>query len=241
MKKYVSATVSLPRLVVVDNYDSFTHNLVQMFVLYELDINVYRADRISVGSVFALEPDYILVSPGPRDPAHAGISIEVIRAAAGKIPVLGVCLGMQCMNEAFGGKTVRAPLPVHGKTSPVLHDDTGVFSGIPSPFTAARYHSLAVDPCGTGLAVNARADDGVIMGLWHPGKKLFGVQFHPESFMTPRGFGIVENFLKSGPHAVSVQAARAVRRFSRVMVRKNMPVKDTCRSGDVFHAMEQGA
>ncbi len=189
------------RLVVIDNYDSFTHNLVQMFMRYDLDIRIYRADRIAVDGVFAAKPDYILVSPGPRDPASAGISVDLVKRAAGKIPVFGVCLGMQSINEAFGGKTVNAPVPVHGKISRIFHDRTGVFSGLPEPFTAARYHSLAVDAKGEGLLVNAHAEDGVVMGLWHPELKLYGVQFHPESFMTEYGFTLVENFLKTGPLA----------------------------------------
>ena len=188
-----------PRLLVIDNYDSFTHNLVQMFMGYDLDIRVYRSDRITVRDALAGGFDYILVSPGPKDPDNAGISVELVRRAAGRIPLLGVCLGMQSINAAFGGKTVRAPVPVHGKTSRVFHDNTGVFAGLDAPFTAARYHSLASDPCGTGLTVNARSEDGVIMGLWHPELRLFGVQFHPESFMTAQGFCLVENFLREGP------------------------------------------
>lgn len=192
-----------PRLLVIDNYDSFTHNLVQMFMAYELDIRVYRSDRVTVSDAMAGGFDYILVSPGPKDPDNAGISVELVKRAAGKIPLLGVCLGMQSINAAFGGKTVRAPAPVHGKTSRVFHDKTGVFSGLDSPFTAARYHSLAADTCGTGLTVNARSEDGVIMGLWHPELNLFGVQFHPESFMTGQGFGLVENFLRQGPLCIA--------------------------------------
>lgn len=187
------------RLIVIDNYDSFTHNLVQMFMQYDLEICVYRADKISVSGVLDASPDYILLSPGPRSPANAGISVALAGRAAGRIPLLGVCLGMQSINEAFGGKTVKAPVPVHGKTSRIYHDDTGLFSGLPNPFTAARYHSLVVDAKGRGLTVNARSEDGVAMGLWHPALKLYGVQFHPESFMTEAGFGLVENFLKAGP------------------------------------------
>jgi anthranilate synthase component II len=187
------------RLTVIDNYDSFTHNLVQMFLLYDLDIRVHRADMISAKAVMDDAPDYILISPGPKDPANAGISVELVKKAVGRVPLLGVCLGMQSINEAFGGKTVRAPVPVHGKTSRIFHDSTGVFAGLPSPFIAARYHSLAVDAEGTGLSVNAHTEDGVIMGLWNPALRLYGVQFHPESFMTAHGFDLVENFLKAGP------------------------------------------
>ncbi len=191
------------RLLVIDNYDSFTHNLVQMFMGYDLDIRVYRSDRITAPDALAGGYDYILISPGPKAPDNAGVSVELARRAAGKIPLLGVCLGMQSINAAFGGKTVRAPVPVHGKTSRVFHDNTGVLSGLDSPFTAARYHSLAADPCGTGLTVNARSEDGVVMGLWHPALRLFGVQFHPESFMTGQGFGLVENFLREGPLSIA--------------------------------------
>lgn len=200
-------------LIVIDNYDSFTHNLVQMFMLYDIDIRVYRADKISAEAVVAAKPDYILVSPGPKDPSNAGISVDLIKRAAGLIPIFGVCLGMQCMNEAFGGKTLKARVPVHGKTSRVHHDHTGVFSGLPDPFTAARYHSLVVDAKGSGLKVNAHTDDGVIMGIWHPEMNLHGVQFHPESFMTEYGFGLVENFLKSGPLRPAMSKTSAVSGF----------------------------
>lgn len=193
----------MAKLVVIDNYDSFTHNLVQMFLCFDLDVEVFRADRISPAGVASLNPDYLLISPGPRDPAGAGISVELIRYLAGRIPILGVCLGMQCINEAFGGRTVRAPLPVHGKTSMVFHDGTGLFEGLPSPFSAARYHSLAADGQGMGLKTCARTQDGVIMALADPDRMLYGVQFHPESFMTECGFLLAEKFLleKRGPVA----------------------------------------
>ncbi|RLC27497.1 MAG: anthranilate/aminodeoxychorismate synthase component II [Deltaproteobacteria bacterium] len=185
-------------LLVIDNYDSFTFNLVQMFMRYDLAIEVRRSDRISLDDVAALDPQYILISPGPRDPAHAGISRELIRAFCDRVPILGVCLGMQCMNEVFGGATVRAPVPRHGKTSQIIHDGAGVFKGVPSPFTAARYHSLMVRTAGNTLVETARSDDGVIMGLSHPEFPLHGVQFHPESFLTKHGRRIIENFLKLG-------------------------------------------
>jgi len=187
------------RLLVIDNYDSFTYNLVQMFLQYPLDIRVYRSDRLALEQIPALAPDYLLVSPGPRDPAHAGISIPLIRQWHRRLPILGVCLGMQCINEVFGGRTVRAPLPRHGKVSPVHHKGRALFAGLPSPFPAARYHSLMVDVRSPVLEVTARSDDGVIMGLSHPAFPLHGVQFHPESFMTEAGFDLVENFLRLGP------------------------------------------
>ena len=187
------------RLLVIDNYDSFTFNLVQMFMLYDLDIQVFRSDRLALETAEQLSPDYLLISPGPRDPAHAGLSIPLIRAWYRRIPVLGVCLGMQCINEVFGGRTVRAPLPRHGKTSRIRHDGHALFQGLESPFEAARYHSLMVDVLSDELRVTARSDDGVAMGLSHPEYPLHGVQFHPESFLTPGGGIIVANFLDLGP------------------------------------------
>ena len=195
-------------LLVIDNYDSFTYNLVQMFMNYDLGIHVYRSDKITLEQIAALDPDYALISPGPKDPAHAGISIALIQSFADKIPILGVCLGMQCINEAFGGRTVRAPVPKHGKTSMIHHDGSGVFSGIPSPFPAARYHSLMAAFDRTDLIVTARSDSNVVMGMSHPELPLHGVQFHPESFLTENGFLIVENFLRLGPLDFSVSGRR---------------------------------
>lgn len=189
----------MAKLLVIDNYDSFTYNLVQMFMKYGLHIDVFRCDRISLQQVESIRPDYILISPGPKDPEQAGISIQLVHAFYKKFPILGVCLGMQCINEAFGGRTVRAPIPMHGKTSVIRHKHQGLFKGIPSPFTAARYHSLIVELNGKGLLVTSRSQDGVIMGLSHPSYPLHGVQFHPESFLTEHGFRLVENFLKLGP------------------------------------------
>jgi len=187
------------KLLVIDNYDSFTFNLVQMFRSYELEISVFRADCLSVEDALQACPDYVLVSPGPKSPSAAGISTELIRRCQGKLPVLGVCLGMQCMNEAFGGSTVHAPVPMHGKTSSVHHDGTGLFEGVPQPLTVARYHSLAIAGTSESLKVNARSADGVPMAVQHVRHPLFGVQFHPESFLTQHGFRLVENFLRSGP------------------------------------------
>jgi anthranilate synthase component 2 len=187
------------KILFIDNYDSFTHNLVQMFMRYDLAINVVRCDKITLPQITQMAPDFMVISPGPKNPAHSGVSVDVVKFFAGKIPILGVCLGMQCINEAFGGITARAPMPVHGKTSPIFHDGNGVFKGIPSPFTAARYHSLMIDPKSTGLLITAKSNDGVIMGISHPSFPVFGVQFHPESFMTDHGFVLIENFLRSGP------------------------------------------
>jgi anthranilate synthase component 2 len=186
-------------LIVIDNYDSFTYNLVQMFMHYDLSIRVFRSDEIGVADVDRMAPDYLLVSPGPKAPADAGISVALIREMHRKIPILGVCLGMQCINEAFGGGTTRASTLMHGKTSQIRHEGMGVFLGLPSPFVAARYHSLMVAPSSPELMVTSRSEDGVIMGLSHVKSPLHGVQFHPESFLTEHGFRLVENFLRLGP------------------------------------------
>jgi anthranilate synthase component II len=187
-------------LLVLDNYDSFTYNLVQMFRIYPLDIDVVRSDRIDLDEIENRRPDYILISPGPRDPAHAGISIPLILRWHRRIPILGVCLGMQCMNEAFGGKTLRSPVPVHGKVSRIAHGGAGIFKGLPSFFNAARYHSLMTVPAdGSPLLITAKSTDGVIMGLSHSKYPLHGVQFHPESFMTECGAQLVANFLSISP------------------------------------------
>lgn len=188
------------RLVVIDNYDSFTYNLVQMFMTFDLVIEVYRSDAVSVAEVIARSPDYILISPGPKDPPAAGISMALIRRCYRTIPILGVCLGMQCLNEVFGGQTVRCRLPMHGKTSLIRHGHKGVFRGLPSPFTAARYHSLKVQPADSALSkelmITADTEEGIVMGLSHRRYPLHGVQFHPESFLTEHGFALVENFLE---------------------------------------------
>jgi len=191
------------RLLVLDNYDSFTFNLVQMFRHYDLAIEVVRSDKIKVDEVRQRAPDYIVVSPGPKAPASAGISVELIQALHGVVPILGVCLGMQCINEAFGGVTVRAPLPVHGKTSRVTHRGTGLFAQVPNPFQVARYHSLAVSGLSPELEVSATSNDGVVMALQHKTTRLSGVQFHPESFLTEHGFKLIENFLAGGAKGVT--------------------------------------
>jgi anthranilate synthase component 2 len=192
-------------LFVLDNYDSFTFNLVQMFRAYPLDIQVVRSDKITVEEVEARQPDYILVSPGPKDPSAAGISVPLISRLHAKFPILGVCLGMQSMNEAFGGSTVRAPVPMHGKTSEVHHGNTSVFSGLPNPVRVARYHSLAVTDVSPRLEITARTADGVVMGLSHREHPLHGVQFHPESFLTEHGFSMIENFLRLGALGSALQ------------------------------------
>ncbi len=181
----------------IDNYDSFTYNLVQMFRLHPVEVVVRRSDAITVGEARELAPDYLVVGPGPRDPAHAGVSRDLIAALGTTIPTLGVCLGLQCFNEVYGGRTVRA-VPVHGKTSQVEHSGGGLFAGLPSPLRVARYHSLAVEPAaaalGRDLEITARTSDGVIMGLSHRRVPLHGVQFHPESFLTEHGGLLVATF-----------------------------------------------
>jgi anthranilate synthase component 2 len=190
-------------LLVIDNYDSFTYNLVQMLMCYDLDIRVVRSDQMSLSQAAGLSPDYILVSPGPKDPQHAGISKALIQRFYQTIPILGVCLGMQCINEVFGGRTVRSPVPTHGKTSLVFHHKMALFARMPSPFKAARYHSLAVQPSPnaleTDLVITGQTADGTIMGLSHTRYPLHGVQFHPESFLTEKGFTLIESFLNLGP------------------------------------------
>ncbi len=196
--QYQMPHTDVPKLLVIDNYDSFTYNLVQMFTSYDLDIIVKRSDSITIDKVKDINPDYILISPGPKDPAHAGISIDLIKAFYNRKPILGVCLGMQCINEAFGGKILRASVPVHGKTSLIYHTNEKIFRGMPMPFSAARYHSLIISPPDSGIRTLATTEDGIIMGIALSGFNVFGVQFHPESFLTEKGSIFIENFLRTG-------------------------------------------
>ncbi len=190
-------------LVIIDNYDSFTYNIVQTIAGNALknhentDIKVFRNDKIGVEEIAAMKPARILVSPGPCTPSEAGISIDVIRYFSGKIPLLGVCLGHQSIGEAFGGKVIRASRIMHGKTSPVYHDNKGVFSGLPNPFDGMRYHSLLVDnhTIPECLEISAWTAEGEIMGLRHREMDVEGVQFHPESIMTPAGVTLLKNFM----------------------------------------------
>ncbi|MBI2468189.1 MAG: aminodeoxychorismate/anthranilate synthase component II [Candidatus Rokubacteria bacterium] len=184
-------------LLVLDNYDSFTYNLVQYLGELGATLAVHRNDRISLAEVERLTPDGIVISPGPGDPDDAGISNALIRAFAGRVPILGVCLGHQCIGEVFGGVVARAPEPVHGKTSWIHHDGCGVFTALPSPFEATRYHSLIVRREGLPdcLEVSAWTEDGLIMGLRHRTATVEGVQFHPESILTSAGKALLRNFL----------------------------------------------
>ncbi len=166
-----------------------------MFMLYDLSIKIHRNDMITIRQIEVMKPDYILISPGPKGPANAGISTLIIKSFYETIPILGVCLGMQCINEAFGGNTVRSFQPMHGKTSIIDHNNSGIFKGMPLPFRAARYHSLMVKMNGKTLAVTATTSDGTVMGLSHKVYPLHGVQFHPESFLTENGRILVDNFL----------------------------------------------
>jgi anthranilate synthase/aminodeoxychorismate synthase-like glutamine amidotransferase len=185
------------QVLVIDNYDSFVYNLVQELGELGAEPVVHRNDAIDVAGIRAAAPQAILISPGPGRPEDAGISMTVIRELAGEIPILGVCLGHQAIGQVFGGKVVAAPTLMHGKTSSIHHDGAGVFTGLPEPFVATRYHSLVVDPDSLPdeLEVTATTADGVIMGLRHRRLSVEGVQFHPESLLTPSGPDLLSNFL----------------------------------------------
>jgi len=191
-------------LLVIDNYDSFTYNLVQYLGELGQDVRVVRNDEIAVGDIAALAPSHIVISPGPCTPNEAGISLATIHAYAGKIPILGVCLGHQSIGQAFGGKVIRAGEVMHGKTSMMAHDDRGVFAGLPNPFEATRYHSLVVersslpDCLEISAEVAGQEGHGEIMGLRHKTLPIEGVQFHPESFLTLVGKDLLRNFLVRG-------------------------------------------
>src|ERR1700733_11338501 len=184
-------------LLIIDNYDSFTYNLVQYFGELGAELVVKRNDEITVAEIEALKPEAIVISPGPCTPKEAGISNDVIAQIGPKLPLLGVCLGHQCIGHVYGGNVVRAGRLMHGKTSPILHDSTGVFADLPSPFDATRYHSLIIDPPSMPdvLVVNAHTAEGEIMGVRHKEYPIHGVQFHPESILTRHGKELLKNFL----------------------------------------------
>jgi len=185
-------------LLVIDNYDSFTYNLVQYLGELGADVHVFRNDALTLDQIAAWEPAMIVISPGPCTPDEAGISVPLIERFAGRIPILGVCLGHQAIGRAFGGRIVRAQRVMHGKLSPITHDGRGVFTGLPSPFTATRYHSLAIERATMPacLAITATADDGEIMGVRHRELPVEGVQFHPEAILTEHGHALLRNFLE---------------------------------------------
>jgi anthranilate synthase/aminodeoxychorismate synthase-like glutamine amidotransferase len=184
-------------IVLIDNYDSFTYNLAQAFGMLGADIRVYRNDALSVPQLAALNPSHIVISPGPGDPDDGGISLEAIRQLGSRIPILGVCLGHQCIGQAYGGVVKRAPRLMHGKTSLIYHKNGGIFSELPNPFEATRYHSLIVEEqtLPKSLKVTAFTDQGEIMGVQHTEHPVFGVQFHPESILTTFGPRLLQNFL----------------------------------------------
>lgn len=184
-------------LLIIDNYDSFTFNLVHYVQELGAEVKVVRNDAVSAQEALALKPNGILISPGPCDPDRAGICLELITSAPEDLPILGVCLGHQAIGQVFGGTVVQAKQIMHGKTSPIEHDGSGVFAGLPSPYQATRYHSLAVDlPETSPLKVNATTPDGEIMGLRHPERPIHGVQFHPESIACEHGHALLANFLE---------------------------------------------
>ena len=185
-------------LLVLDNYDSFTYNLVQYLGELGAEMQVHRNDRITVSRIDRLNPDRVVISPGPCTPKEAGISVPLIKKMAGKVPILGVCLGHEAIGEAFGGKVLRAPYLMHGKTSRIHHDRKTVFKNLPQDFTATRYHSLIVEreSLPDELEISATTSDGIIMGLRHKKYKIEGVQFHPESILTDTGKNLLRNFLR---------------------------------------------
>jgi anthranilate synthase component II len=184
--------------LLVDNYDSFTYNLWHFLGELGADVAVHRNDRISVDDALALRPSGLIISPGPCDPDRAGICLDLIRRAPADLPILGVCLGHQCIGQAFGGTITRAPEPMHGKMSDIHNQGAGIFGGLPASFSATRYHSLVVDHASMpdALEITARTDDGLIMGLKHANRPIFGVQFHPESIASRHGYGLLANFLR---------------------------------------------
>ena len=184
-------------LLMIDNYDSFTYNIVQYLGELGEDVHTVRNDQITLGEIEAMAPERICISPGPKAPKDAGISLDILREFKGKLPILGVCLGHQAIGEAFGGKVIRAKQVMHGKTSLIAHTGEGVFKGLPSPFTVIRYHSLAIERASLPdcLEVTAWTDDGEIMGVRHKEFDIEGVQFHPESILSEHGHALLKNFL----------------------------------------------
>ena len=196
-------------ILLIDNYDSFTFNLVHHLGDLGARCEVRRNDEITVAAALALRPEAVVISPGPCAPEQAGICLDLVQEAAGRVPLLGVCLGHQAIGQAFGGRVVRAPAPMHGKVSPVRHENSDVFAGLPSPFDATRYHSLTVEPASfpDALVATAWTEDGVIMGLRHRQLPIYGVQFHPESIASRHGHALLANFLALARDAAPARAA----------------------------------
>ena len=192
-------------LLLIDNYDSFTFNLYQYLSELGAEVEVHRNDQISVEDCISMRPDQVVISPGPCSPHEAGISVDLVKAFAGVAPLLGVCLGHQCIGEAFGADVVSAGEIMHGKTSQITHDNKGVFAGLPNPFEAFRYHSLAIEPTTVPdiFEVSARSEHGIIMGVRHRQYAIEGVQFHPESIMTQHGHQLLQNFLNMSQSVVA--------------------------------------
>jgi anthranilate synthase component II len=185
--------------LLVDNYDSFTYNLWHFLGELGAEVVVHRNDKISVDEALALRPDGLIISPGPCDPDRAGICLDLIKAAPVDLPILGVCLGHQCIGQAFGGSVIRGPKPMHGKMSDMKNQGAGIFAGLPNSISATRYHSLVVDRASLpdALEITAETEDGVIMGLKHVSRPIHGVQFHPESIASRHGYGLLANFLRT--------------------------------------------
>ena len=202
-------------LLLIDNYDSFTYNLYQYLCELGAQVEVYRNDALALDDIAALQPERIVISPGPCTPREAGVSVDLVRRFAGRLPILGVCLGHQCIGEAFGGVVTGAGEIRHGKVSAITHDGRGVFAGLPNPMTAVRYHSLAVQPdtVPDELEVTAHSESGVIMGVRHKTFAIEGIQFHPESIMTPNGRDLLANFL-----ALRERSTKAVSEIGRAHV-----------------------
>ena len=188
----------MPKLLIIDNYDSFTFNLSQAFQVLGADVTVLRNDQVTVAEAAALEPTHLCISPGPGRPEEAGVSMDMIAHFKGRIPILGVCLGHQSIALVFGGEVVGAKGLMHGKDSPVYHDGRGLYLGLPNPFQAGRYHSLAVPETGVpeGFRISSYTSDGEVMGIRHETQSILGVQFHPESILTPQGDRLLQNFLE---------------------------------------------
>lgn len=181
--------------LLIDNYDSFTYNLYQAFAREGVEVLVRRNDKITLTEIKKLHPDKIIISPGPKTPDDAGISNEIIKILGGNVPILGICLGHQCIADVFGGKIKRVKKIIHGKTSSIYHDKKGIFKGVPSPFKGARYHSLTATDIPSCLKITARTGDGIVMALEHKKRPTIGLQFHPESFLTESGRKLIKNFI----------------------------------------------